>query len=61
MSLLGKKFPAPVGRVMAPFYVSGLVVMYGINSFANLIATSDSFDFKNDPRNPALKNAPAKH
>ncbi|PSN69937.1 mitochondrial F1F0 ATP synthase-like protein subunit Atp18 [Corynespora cassiicola Philippines] len=60
MSLLGKKFPAPVARVMAPFYVSGLVILYGVNSFANTLAATD--EYKNDPRNPALKHAaPEKH
>ncbi|KAF2703995.1 hypothetical protein K504DRAFT_463069 [Pleomassaria siparia CBS 279.74] len=56
-SLLGKKFPGAVAKPMWPFYVSGLVIMYGVNSFANALATSD--EYKNDPRNPALKNAPA--
>ncbi|KAF2271051.1 hypothetical protein CC78DRAFT_10131 [Lojkania enalia] len=54
MSLLGKKFAAPVARPMAPFYIAGVVVLYGVNSFANVLASTD--EFKNDPRNPALKN-----
>ncbi|KAF2467252.1 uncharacterized protein BDR25DRAFT_305678 [Lindgomyces ingoldianus] len=57
MSLLGKKFPAQVARPMAPFYISGLVILYGVNSFANALASSD--EYKNDPRNPALKNKSA--
>ncbi|KAF2192549.1 hypothetical protein K469DRAFT_717094 [Zopfia rhizophila CBS 207.26] len=53
MSLLGRKFPAPVARPMAPFYISGLVILYGVNSFANALASTD--EYKNDPRNPNLK------
>ncbi|KAH8803063.1 ATPase, F0 complex, subunit J [Xylogone sp. PMI_703] len=55
MSWLGKKFPAPVAQPMAPFYVAGVVIMYGINSFANVMANTD--EFKNDPRNPNAKSA----
>ncbi|KAF2021649.1 hypothetical protein BU24DRAFT_362373 [Aaosphaeria arxii CBS 175.79] len=54
MPLLGKKFGAPVARPMLPFYVSGLVILYGVNAFANTLAATD--EYKNDPRNPALKN-----
>ncbi|KAF2659277.1 hypothetical protein K491DRAFT_689410 [Lophiostoma macrostomum CBS 122681] len=57
MSLLGKKFPAPVARPMLPFYVSGLVILYGVNAFATTLAATD--EYKNDPRNPALKNTNA--
>ncbi|KAF2790332.1 mitochondrial F1F0 ATP synthase-like protein subunit Atp18, partial [Melanomma pulvis-pyrius CBS 109.77] len=53
MSLLGKKFPGMIARPMAPFYISGIVILYGVNSFANALASSD--EYKNDPRNPALK------
>ncbi|KAE8443703.1 hypothetical protein EG329_001475 [Mollisiaceae sp. DMI_Dod_QoI] len=53
MSLLGKKFPAPVARPMTPFYVAGLVILYGVNSFAGLMMNSE--EFKNDPRNPNAK------
>ncbi|TKA26378.1 hypothetical protein B0A54_16829 [Friedmanniomyces endolithicus] len=41
---------------------SGLIVAYGINSFATTLANSD--EYRNDPRNPALKSgakAPEKH
>ncbi|KAF2802912.1 uncharacterized protein BDZ99DRAFT_468580 [Mytilinidion resinicola] len=40
MTLLGKKFPAPIAKPMAPFYIAGVVVLYGINSFANVLAGS---------------------
>ncbi|KAF2090108.1 putative mitochondrial F1F0 ATP synthase subunit Atp18 [Saccharata proteae CBS 121410] len=53
MSLLGPKFPAPVARPMAPFYAAGLVILYGVNSFAN--AMYNSAEFKDDPRNPLKK------
>ncbi|KAK2767381.1 hypothetical protein FQN54_003537 [Arachnomyces sp. PD_36] len=53
MSLLGKKFPAPLGKPLAPFLVAGVVVLYGVNSFANVMMASD--EFKNDPRNPNVK------
>ncbi|KAF2839126.1 hypothetical protein M501DRAFT_1003687 [Patellaria atrata CBS 101060] len=57
MSLLGKKWPAPVAQPMAPFYAAGLVILYSVNSFANVMIATD--EFKNDPRNPAAKsNAP---
>ncbi|EON66326.1 F-type H+-transporting ATPase subunit J [Coniosporium apollinis CBS 100218] len=56
MGLLGKKFPAPVARPMAPFYVAGLVILYGVNSFANTLASTD--EYKNDPRNPGAKSVP---
>ncbi|KAK1147412.1 atp18 subunit J of the mitochondrial F1F0 ATP synthase [Aspergillus melleus] len=55
MSLLGKKFPAPVARPMAPFFAAGAVILYGINSAAN--AMMNTAEFKNDPRNPNAKNA----
>ncbi|KAA8647226.1 hypothetical protein EYZ11_008658 [Aspergillus tanneri] len=54
MSLLGKKFPTPVGKPMAPFFAAGAVVLYGINSFANVMMSTN--EFKNDPRNPNAKN-----
>ncbi|KAF2274600.1 mitochondrial F1F0 ATP synthase-like protein subunit Atp18 [Westerdykella ornata] len=57
MSLLGKKFPGAVARPMLPFYVSGLVILYGVNSFATTLAATD--EYKNDPRNPALRNQAA--
>jgi len=38
---------------MAPFYIAGVVVFYGINSFANLLANGE--EFRNDPRNPNAK------
>ncbi|KAL1998530.1 hypothetical protein VTN02DRAFT_6010 [Thermoascus thermophilus] len=54
MSLLGKKFPAPFAKPMAPFFLAGAIVLYGINSLSN--AMLNSAEFKNDPRNPNLKN-----
>ncbi|KAI9784257.1 MAG: hypothetical protein M1816_000929 [Peltula sp. TS41687] len=50
MPLLGKKYNVPVLRPMAPFYVAGAIVFYGINSFATMLANSD--EYKYDPRNP---------
>ncbi|KAL2353742.1 ATPase, F0 complex, subunit J [Cryomyces antarcticus] len=58
MSLLGKKFPAPIVQPMAPFYVAGVVILYGINSFANALANSE--EHRNDPRNPASKTVQPK-
>ncbi|XRM38179.1 atp18 subunit J of the mitochondrial F1F0 ATP synthase [Aspergillus tubingensis] len=40
MSLLGKKFPTPVAKPMAPFFAAGLVILYGVNSFANVMMSS---------------------
>ncbi|KAK0112542.1 hypothetical protein ONS96_001778 [Cadophora gregata f. sp. sojae] len=54
--LLGKKFPAPVARPMAPFYAAGLIILYGINSAQT--AMMNSAEFKNDPRNPNAGKAP---
>ncbi|KAN0110918.1 mitochondrial F1F0 ATP synthase-like protein subunit Atp18 [Hyaloscypha variabilis] len=54
MSWLGKKFPAPVAKPMTPFFVAGIVILYGVNSFATLMMNSD--EFKNDPRNPNAKS-----
>ncbi|KAM0718298.1 hypothetical protein Q7P37_006630 [Cladosporium fusiforme] len=68
MSLLGKKFPVKVVQPMWPFYsagakadfsTTGLIIAYGINSLATTLAATD--EYKNDPRNPALKNAPKGH
>ncbi|KAH8719411.1 ATPase, F0 complex, subunit J [Phaeosphaeriaceae sp. PMI808] len=60
MPLLGRKFPAAVARPMWPFYISGLVILYGVNSAASIMSTTD--EFKNDPRNPAARNqAPSDH
>ncbi|KAA8914662.1 putative mitochondrial F1F0 ATP synthase subunit Atp18 [Sphaerosporella brunnea] len=52
-NMFGKKFNTPVMKPMAPFFVAGIIVFYGINSFANMLANTD--EFKNDPRNPAAK------
>ncbi|KAF8537994.1 ATP synthase j chain-domain-containing protein [Trichophaea hybrida] len=52
-NLFGKKFNTPILRPMAPFFVAGVVVFYGINSFSKVLANTD--EFKNDPRNPAVK------
>jgi len=53
MSLLPKKFNAPVAKPMTPFFIAGAVILYGINSFASVLMSSD--EFKNDPRNPNFK------
>ncbi|KAF2254375.1 hypothetical protein BU26DRAFT_416805 [Trematosphaeria pertusa] len=53
-SLLGKKFGAPVARPMAPFYISGLIILYGVNAAATAMMQSD--EYKSDPRNPYNKN-----
>ncbi|OAX79588.1 hypothetical protein ACJ72_06092 [Emergomyces africanus] len=61
MSLLGRKFPAPVAKPMLPFFAAGLIVLYGVNGFANVLINTD--EFKNDPRNPRAQpaKAPEKH
>ncbi|KAF9698711.1 hypothetical protein EKO04_002767 [Ascochyta lentis] len=66
MPLLGRKFPAQVAngspiaaKPMWPFYVSGLVILYGVNAAANAMGQAD--EYKNDPRNPAVKNASPNH
>ncbi|KAH8802289.1 hypothetical protein F5882DRAFT_457301 [Hyaloscypha sp. PMI_1271] len=62
MSLLGKKFPAPIAKPMTPFFVAGTSATSrgdadcggddskrnGVNSFANVMMNSD--EFKNDPK-----------
>ncbi|KAK3367318.1 ATPase, F0 complex, subunit J [Lasiosphaeria ovina] len=59
MSWLGitplKKFPTPVLRPMAPFFIAGLVIAYGVNTAQNAMMNSD--EFKNDPRNPRAKSS----
>ncbi|TVY56568.1 hypothetical protein LSUE1_G008582 [Lachnellula suecica] len=73
MSFLGKKFPAPVAKPMAPFFIADKtanyklilmeiyrpVMMYGINSFGNMMMANvcTADEFKNDPRNPNAKTA----
>ncbi|KAK3644967.1 atp18 subunit J of the mitochondrial F1F0 ATP synthase [Elasticomyces elasticus] len=57
-SLLGKKYPVPIMRTLWPFFSAGLIIAYGVNSFATTLAATD--EYKNDPRNPALKNGGAK-
>ncbi|EAW11556.1 F1F0 ATP synthase subunit i [Aspergillus clavatus NRRL 1] len=54
MSLLGKKFPAPIAKPMAPFFAAGAVILFGVNSLANALMNTE--EFKNDPRNPNAKN-----
>ncbi|KAK7536994.1 ATPase, F0 complex, subunit J [Phyllosticta citribraziliensis] len=49
MSFLGRKWPAPVAKPMTPFYVAGIVILYGINSGATAYRSSP--EFKDDPRN----------
>ncbi|KAL6713594.1 Eukaryotic translation initiation factor eIF-1 [Lecanora helva] len=58
MSLLGKKFPAPVAQPMAPFFIAGVIMAYGINSAANTLA--QTAQFRDDPRNPNKKPPPPK-
>ncbi|KAF2170422.1 hypothetical protein M409DRAFT_19243 [Zasmidium cellare ATCC 36951] len=58
-SLLGKKFPAPIARTMWPFYTAGVIIAYGISSFATVLANTD--EYKNDPRNPNAKKPAEKH
>ncbi|KAH6619975.1 hypothetical protein C7974DRAFT_398619 [Boeremia exigua] len=41
MSLLGRKFPAQIAKPMWPFYVSGLVILYGVNSAANAMGQGE--------------------
>ncbi|KAH8692985.1 putative mitochondrial F1F0 ATP synthase subunit Atp18 [Talaromyces proteolyticus] len=59
MSLLGKKWPVPVGKTVWPFYAAGVVILYGVNAAAN--ASMNSAEFKNDPRNPHAKPAKKDH
>ncbi|PGH09878.1 hypothetical protein AJ79_05605 [Helicocarpus griseus UAMH5409] len=54
MSLLGRKYPAPVAKPMLPFFAAGLIVLYGINGFANVMMSTP--EFKNDPRNPNVRS-----
>ncbi|KAF1983785.1 putative mitochondrial F1F0 ATP synthase subunit Atp18 [Aulographum hederae CBS 113979] len=53
MVSLGKKWPAPVATPMAPFYVAGIIVLYGVNATAE--ALKQSPEWKNDPRNTSAK------
>ncbi|PWY91010.1 putative mitochondrial F1F0 ATP synthase subunit Atp18 [Aspergillus heteromorphus CBS 117.55] len=59
MPLLPKKFPTPVAGPVGPFFAAGmhplssLIVLYGVNSFANVLMNTE--EFKNDPRNPNAK------
>lgn len=57
MLFLGKKFPAPVAKPVTPFFVAGLVVLYGVNSLATAMMNGE--EFKNDPRNPNAKTGKA--
>ncbi|KAF1344679.1 ATPase, F0 complex, subunit J [Delphinella strobiligena] len=57
--ILGKKFPAPVLRPYAPFFIAGGIIFYGINSLATTLSGTD--EYKNDPRNPARKAPAAAH
>ncbi|KAI1324579.1 ATP synthase j chain-domain-containing protein [Xylariaceae sp. FL0255] len=50
-----KKFPTPVARPLAPFFIAGLVIAYGINAGQNAMMQSD--EWKNDPRNPNAKSS----
>ncbi|KAK8185104.1 ATPase, F0 complex, subunit J [Phyllosticta capitalensis] len=58
MSFLGRKWPTPVAKPMTPFYVAGIVILYGINAGAN--AYRQSAEFKDDPRNAQFAAAAAK-
>ncbi|KAF2724715.1 hypothetical protein K431DRAFT_309842 [Polychaeton citri CBS 116435] len=58
-SILGKKFPTPIAKPMWPFYTAGIIIAYGINSLATTLANTD--EYKNDPRNPALRHAKKEH
>ncbi|KAI1170856.1 putative mitochondrial F1F0 ATP synthase subunit Atp18 [Nemania sp. FL0916] len=49
-----KKFPAPVAKPLAPFFIAGLVIAYGINSAQNAMMASD--EWKDDPRNPNARS-----
>ncbi|KAF1809949.1 hypothetical protein P152DRAFT_476076 [Eremomyces bilateralis CBS 781.70] len=54
MSLLGRKWPAPIMKPMWPFYISGVVILYGVNSMATAMANTD--EHRNDPRNHIVRN-----
>ncbi|KAI0162314.1 putative mitochondrial F1F0 ATP synthase subunit Atp18 [Xylariaceae sp. FL1272] len=49
-----KKFPAPVLKPMAPFFIAGAIIAYGINAAQNSMMASD--EWKHDPRNPNAKS-----
>jgi len=57
--MLGKKFPVPVLSTMWPFYAAGIVIAYGVNNLASTLINTD--EYRNDPRNPALKNRKPEH
>ncbi|TLS22319.1 uncharacterized protein PpBr36_09837 [Pyricularia pennisetigena] len=44
-----KKFPAPVMEPMAPFFVAGAVIYYGVYKAQTAMESTD--EWKNDPRN----------
>ncbi|KAF2220264.1 ATPase, F0 complex, subunit J [Elsinoe ampelina] len=58
MSLLGKKFPAPVAKPLWPFFAAGAIIFYGVNSAQNAMMKTD--EWKNDPRNPAAASTAKK-
>ncbi|KAG0642937.1 ATP synthase j chain-domain-containing protein [Tuber brumale] len=55
--IFGRKWPTPIAKPMAPFYIAGVVVFYGINSLSNFLANTE--EFKNDPRNPNARANPS--
>ncbi|KAK7511949.1 ATP synthase j chain-domain-containing protein [Phyllosticta citricarpa] len=57
MSFLGRKWPTPVAAPMAPFYIAGIVILYGINAGAT--AYRKTPEFKDDPRNARFLAASA--
>jgi len=55
--IFGTKWPTPVAKPMAPFFIAGAIVFYGVNSLAGFLGSTE--EFKNDPRNPMLRKAGA--
>ncbi|RPB01446.1 hypothetical protein L873DRAFT_657199 [Choiromyces venosus 120613-1] len=51
--LFGRKWPTPVAKPLAPFFVAGVVIFYGVNSLSNFLASTE--EYKNDPRNPRAR------
>ncbi|KAL8930551.1 MAG: hypothetical protein Q9208_000735 [Pyrenodesmia sp. 3 TL-2023] len=43
MSLLGKKFPAPIAGPMGPFYAAGVVIFYGVWKVQDALSNCTSY------------------
>ncbi|KAK9324648.1 ATPase, F0 complex, subunit J [Lipomyces orientalis] len=55
IAFLSRRYPTPILKPLWPFFVGAAITYYAVGKAADAMMESD--EYKNDPRNPKLKNA----